>query len=231
MTRAPRTRQCRCDRATECGRRRRDAAARTAAIVRSRRAAASISPSGVPARAVIRVPADRSGGCPLCSRVDSRSPVDGATVPRLRVAADDPERPLAPRAASRIAAVRSCVASRSRHGSSEPRQVRMRQPAAVHAQRTVLGAPRQRRNRLIRIEQAQRLEGMLDGKNASSSAGENCTHMESIFSTPTPCSPVIVPPSSTHSSRMSAPNRSARSHSPGMLASNRISGCKLPSPA
>src|SRR5690606_26105039 len=71
----------------------------------------------------------------------------------------------------------------------------------------------------------------LTAKKASRSAGENCTHIELIFSTPTPCSPVMVPPYSTQVSRISAPKRSARSHSPGLLASNRISGCRLPSPA
>ena len=71
----------------------------------------------------------------------------------------------------------------------------------------------------------------LTRKEAARSAAENCTHIELIFSSPTPCSPVMVPPSSTHSSRISAPKRSARSHQPGSLASNRITGCRLPSPA
>ncbi len=47
----------------------------------------------------------------------------------------------------------------------------------------------------------------------------NCTHIWSIFSTPTPCSPVMVPPHSTQSSRMRAPNASARCSSPGCAAS------------
>ena len=38
----------------------------------------------------------------------------------------------------------------------------------------------------------------------------NCTHMLLSFSTPTPCSPVTVPPMATLVSRMSAPNNSAR---------------------
>ena len=41
-------------------------------------------------------------------------------------------------------------------------------------------------------------------------AAENCTHMELSFSTPTPCSPVTVPPSSMLVSRISAPKRSQR---------------------
>ena len=63
------------------------------------------------------------------------------------------------------------------------------------------------------------------------SSGLNCTHMLLSFSTPTPCSPVTVPPSATLVSRMSAPNSSQRCSWSGSLASNRISGCRLPSPA
>src|SRR5512139_899955 len=59
----------------------------------------------------------------------------------------------------------------------------------------------------------------------------NCAHIWLIFSSPTPCSPVMVPPTSTHSSRILPPKASACSSSPGWLASNRISGCRLPSPA
>ena len=40
----------------------------------------------------------------------------------------------------------------------------------------------------------------------SSSTSVNCTRMRSRFSTPTPCSPVRQPPTSTQSCRMSAPN-------------------------
>ena len=36
----------------------------------------------------------------------------------------------------------------------------------------------------------------------SSSSGRNCTHIASIFSTPTPCSPVMVPPTSIDSLRI-----------------------------
>src|SRR3989442_13173490 len=53
--------------------------------------------------------------------------------------------------------------------------------------------------------------------------------MELSFSTPTPCSPVTVPPMATLVSRMSAPNSSQRCSSSGSLASNRISACRLPS--
>src|SRR6202034_951271 len=65
----------------------------------------------------------------------------------------------------------------------------------------------------------------------SRSACENITGIRSRFSTPTPCSPVSTPPTSTQSRRISAPNSSARSSSPGLLASKMMSGCRLPSPA
>ena len=42
---------------------------------------------------------------------------------------------------------------------------------------------------------------------AARSASENCTHIELIFSSPTPCSPVMVPPTAMHSSRISAPDQ------------------------
>ncbi|MCY1374205.1 hypothetical protein D9M69_615320 [compost metagenome] len=65
----------------------------------------------------------------------------------------------------------------------------------------------------------------------SFSSGENCTHMLLSFSTPTPCSPVTVPPMATLVSRMSAPKSSQRCNWSASFASNRISGCRLPSPA
>src|ERR1700678_2222710 len=67
--------------------------------------------------------------------------------------------------------------------------------------------------------------------NCSRSSGENCTHMELSFSTPTPCSPVTVPPSSRLASRISAPKSSQRLSWSRSLASNKMSGCRLPSPA
>src|SRR5258708_3769255 len=68
-------------------------------------------------------------------------------------------------------------------------------------------------------------------RNISSSSGWNCTHIWLIFSTPTPCSPVMVPPTSMHFSSTSAANSSVRRSSSASFASNRISGCRLPSPA
>src|SRR5487761_2664243 len=44
----------------------------------------------------------------------------------------------------------------------------------------------------------------------SSSCAANCTGIRSRFSTPTPCSPVRQPPTSTHNFKISAPNCSAR---------------------
>ena len=59
----------------------------------------------------------------------------------------------------------------------------------------------------------------LTPRKRSSSAGANCMHMSPIFSTPTPCSPVIVPPTSTHSSSIFVPNACVVAASPGRLAS------------
>ncbi len=47
----------------------------------------------------------------------------------------------------------------------------------------------------------------------------------------TPCSPVMVPPTSMHSLRMREPKRTARCNCASSAASNMISGCRLPSPA
>src|SRR5262249_48362992 len=65
----------------------------------------------------------------------------------------------------------------------------------------------------------------------ASSVGVNCTLIRSRFSTPTPCSPVRQPPTSTQRVKMSAPNFSAAAMLAGSLASNMIRGCRLPSPA
>ena len=65
---------------------------------------------------------------------------------------------------------------------------------------------------------------VLVGFASSEDAGECVSKVigagiRSRFSTPTPCSPVSTPPTSTQSRRMSAPNFSVRSSSPGLLAS------------
>src|SRR5687767_4508928 len=66
---------------------------------------------------------------------------------------------------------------------------------------------------------------------SSSSPAPNCTHIWFTFSTPTPCSPVIVPPTATHFSSTSAAKSSVRCSSSALFASKRMSGCRLPSPA
>src|SRR5690606_23431829 len=58
---------------------------------------------------------------------------------------------------------------------------------------------------------------------AARSAGAYWWPIRSRFSTPTPCSPVRQPPTSTQSFRISAPSASAFSSSPGTLASWIIS--------
>lgn len=66
---------------------------------------------------------------------------------------------------------------------------------------------------------------------AKISSSVKMKRISSFFSMPTPCSPVIDPPTAAHALRHSLPAASARSVSPGLLASNNTSGCKLPSPA
>src|SRR5260221_4239808 len=65
----------------------------------------------------------------------------------------------------------------------------------------------------------------------SRSAGLKISGMYACFSMPTPCSPVIVPPASMHCVRISRPAAMTRSRMPASPASNRIIGCRLPSPA
>src|SRR6185437_1384689 len=92
--------------------------------------------------------------------------------------------------------------------------------------------------------QAERVGNTLPGLNrpcaskahftrpcSASSSGVNMSVIRSRFSTPTPCSPESTPPTLTHRRRMSAPNASARSNSPGFMMSKMIRGCRLPSPA
>ncbi len=55
--------------------------------------------------------------------------------------------------------------------------------------------------------------------NCASSASLNWLHIWSTFSMPTPCSPVMVPPAATHSSRIFAPQASARCSWSSSLAS------------
>jgi hypothetical protein len=61
--------------------------------------------------------------------------------------------------------------------------------------------------------------------------GAYCTAIRSRFSTPTPCSPVRQPPTSTHSFRISAPRPRSVPDRRACWRRNRISGCMLPSPA
>ncbi|ABA49505.1 hypothetical protein BURPS1710b_3344 [Burkholderia pseudomallei 1710b] len=110
---------------------------------------------------------------------------------------------------------------RSGCGSSPPRTC----IRPYSAQRARVGMP------LSGFSSSGGSNARLIAKNASHSSRENCTHIEFSFSTPTPCSPVTVPPNSTQVSRMSAPNASARCSSSTSFALNRMSGCMLPSPA
>src|SRR4029079_14932929 len=53
----------------------------------------------------------------------------------------------------------------------------------------------------------------------------------SLFSMPTPCSPVMEPPTEIKYSRISFPAASVRASWSRSRMSNRMSGCRLPSPA
>jgi hypothetical protein len=75
------------------------------------------------------------------------------------------------------------------------------------------------REHLAGIEQRVGIEGALDALLLLQVVLVNIDPIRSRFSTPTPCSPVSTPPTSTQSLRMSAPKSSARSSSPGLLAS------------
>ena len=55
--------------------------------------------------------------------------------------------------------------------------------------------------------------------------------MKSRFSEPIPCSPVIMPPAATQTSRISEPAASTRASSSGSRRSKEMFGCRLPSPA
>ena len=71
---------------------------------------------------------------------------------------------------------------------------------------------------LAGVEQPVGVERALHGvETRRAPAWPNCTHIWLIFSTPTPCSPVMVPPTSTQSSRISPPKASARSQFAGLV--------------
>src|SRR5579885_2430728 len=65
----------------------------------------------------------------------------------------------------------------------------------------------------------------------SKSWSPNMRGMNRFLSYPTPCSPVMLPPASTQTLRISPDSSSAFSNSPFLEASYRMSGCMFPSPA
>ena len=66
---------------------------------------------------------------------------------------------------------------------------------------------------------------------SSRSSAENISGRYSRFSMPTPCSPVIEPPSETHSRRIVAGQLVRALERSRLAAVERISGCRFPSPA
>jgi hypothetical protein len=103
--------------------------------------------------------------------------------------------------------------------------------SAAGAGQGVLAAAGERRHALAGVEQPVLVESRLEAMKGGDFGQAELLGHESTFSMPTPCSPVMVPPNLTDSSRISAPKAVARSSSPGWLASYMISGCRLPSPA
>src|ERR1700687_4252147 len=65
----------------------------------------------------------------------------------------------------------------------------------------------------------------------SRSSGVNISGMSSFFSMPTPCSPVSAPPTATQCFIISRPAATTRLNCSGSRSSNRMRGCRLPSPA
>ena len=97
----------------------------------------------------------------------------------------------------------SSIRSAAARGAAAARRARACAPNS--AQRCSVG------HGLAGIEQARADRRRASPRGtAPSSAAPNCTHIWLIFSTPTPCSPVMVPPTSTHFSSISAANASVR---------------------
>src|SRR5579863_7007177 len=63
------------------------------------------------------------------------------------------------------------------------------------------------------------------------SSGVKIRGMSSFFSMPIPCSPVSAPPTSTQWRMISPPAATTRANCARSRSSNRMSGCRLPSPA
>ena len=96
--------------------------------------------------------------------------------------------------------------SRTLAVSSKPRNVGESRAAGMDVHAAKLGAAMQRWEHLAGVKQAFVVERALEALLLMRSASENIAGIRSRFSTPTPCSPVSTPPTSTHRRRMSAPN-------------------------
>src|SRR5207249_7091153 len=66
---------------------------------------------------------------------------------------------------------------------------------------------------------------------AASASPSKISGMYRSLSSPTPCSPVIVPPAAMHAAMISPLASSTRALRPGTRPSNEMLGCRLPSPA
>ena len=190
---ATRPGQARGNYAAERADRRRNAAARTAGTGCVRASALSISDSGVPQRAVTTssrgLVVDDAG---IAARIEQvaaqRFAVEilraGATQTQRRVVRMRRDDAVAQYRRARVHRVQN--RGSSANGNAPPCTC-MR---PYSAQRASVGIA------LPGLSRPRSSNARLTAKNASRSAVENCTHIELIFSMPTPCSPVIVPPSS-----------------------------------
>ena len=81
------------------------------------------------------------------------------------------------------------------------------------------------------IQSSRGIERRAHARISARSSGVNISGMSSFFSMPTPCSPVSAPPTATQCRMISPPAATTRSNCARSRSSNRISGCRLPSPA
>jgi hypothetical protein len=100
----------------------------------------------------------------------------------------------------------------------------------MHVHPAHFGAAIQRRHRLAGIQQAARVEGMLDRVEPLELADANWTHIPPIFESNAVLAGDRAADFDSKFQNFS-PNASVFSTSPGQLASNRTRGCRLPSPA
>jgi hypothetical protein len=114
---------------------------------------------------------------------------------------------------------------------SKSRNFRMRNLAGMHVQLAEFRTARERRHALAGIEQAALIERSLDAQQPFELGRlELLAHPAHFFDTDAMLTR-DRPADFDARGKIAAPKASVRSTSPLTLASNRIKGCKLPSPA